>query len=225
MTIAVSLIYTAHYIRLTKWLGFENDGTTLDDTPSPKTYELTVAGVTRRLPILEVAPGQRIASFVMLGDTELTAGCGRLLADRLEAWNLDCILVPEGRALPLAQVIAFHLSRPERFLPYVVVRKGIKAYMRSPLVQHTTTVTTAGEQALVLDGVDAARLRGRRVCVLDDLISTGGTIRAVAEIGRMAGAQLCCVAAVLLEGADTVADPQAKTGGLPAVWLGTLPTF
>jgi adenine phosphoribosyltransferase len=190
-----------------------------------QTYRLEIAGIRRELPLIEVAPGQWIASFVLMGDTELVERCGKELADRLRRWSVDCLVAPEGRGLPLAQVIAAALSAPGAYLPYIVARKGVKSYMRNPLVHAVSTITTAGEQQLVLDGADVDRLRGRKVCVLDDLISTGGTTRAIAELATTAGAEVCCVAAVLLEGEATVADPAAKTGGIPVVWLGAIPQF
>ncbi len=188
-------------------------------------YLLEVAGLRRDLPVIEVAQNQWIASFMLLDDTELVTKCGLALAVRLAEWNIDYLLVPEGRGLPLAQVIANSLSTPESYFPYIVVRKGIKSYMRDPLTGSTNTITTSGEQMLALDGPDAHRIRGRRVCILDDLISTGGTIRAVASLARLAKAEVCCVAAVLLEGEITVADPTSKTDGIPVVWLRAIPMF
>ena len=190
-----------------------------------QTCRLEIAGIRRELPLIEVAPGQWIASFVLMGDTELVERCGKALADRLKGWQLDCLVAPEGRGLPLAQVIAASLSAPDAYLPYIVARKGIKSYMRNPLVHTVSTITTAGEQQLVLDGADVDRLRGRKVCVLDDLISTGGTTRAIADLATTAGAEVCCVATVLLEGEATISDPAAKTGGIPVVWLGVIPQF
>jgi adenine phosphoribosyltransferase len=190
-----------------------------------ESYTLRVAGVERELPLVELTPDVWIASFVLLGDTELTERCGIALATLLAGEELEAIVVPEGRGLPLAQVIAAALSHPNAYLPYIVARKAVKSYMKNPLMHTVTTVTTVGEQILALDGVDAARLQGTRVCVLDDLISTGGTTRAVIELARMAGAQVTCVAAVLLEGAEAVADPEGKTGGVPVVWLGAIPQF
>ena len=190
-----------------------------------KSYHLEIAGAHRNLPVIEVSPGHWIASFVLLGDTELVERCGQALAGRLEEWDLDCLVVPEGRGLALAHVVAAHLSRPNHYLRYIVARKGIKPYMREPLVQTTNTITTAGEQMLVLDGNDASKLANKRVCVLDDLISTGGTTRAVATLARAAGAEVCCVAAVLIEGAAVASDPLSITAGIPIVWLGKLPVF
>lgn len=188
-------------------------------------YSLKVAGVRRDLPVIEISQGRRIASFMLLGDTELVAKCGLALAGKLREWHLDYLVVPDGRALPLAHVIAESLSTPEDYFSYVVVRKGIKSYMQEPLTNSTSTVTTSGEQLLALDSPDAKRIRGRRVCILDDLISTGGTIRAVADLAKSARAEVCCVAAVLLEGETTVADPTRKTGGIPVVWLAAIPMF
>lgn len=198
----------------------------LDITYTGQTsLSLEIAGVHRVLPIVELAPGQWIASFVMLGDTELVEKCGRALAELLREWQLDCLMVPDGRGLPLAHVIAAALSADETYMPYIVARKGIKSYMREPLSSAVTTVTTVGQQLLVLDGADAERIRGSRVCVIDDLISTGGTTRAVVDLATSAGANVCCIAAVLLEGGDTAANPTARTNGIPVVWLQAIPRF
>jgi adenine phosphoribosyltransferase len=190
-----------------------------------KTLALEIAGVRRDLPVVELAPNQWIASFVLLGDTELVEKCGRALATELAQFELDCLVVPEGRGLPLTHVIAATLSTGDAYLPYVVARKAVKPYMQNPLISSVSTVTTAGEQLLVLDGADADRLNGSRVCVVDDLISTGVTTRAVVELATGAGATVCCVAAVLLEGEDTVADPSGRTNGIPVVWLQAIPQF
>jgi len=190
-----------------------------------KHLTVEIVGVRRELPIVELAPNQWIASFVLLGDTELVEKCGRALAQRLDRWKLDCLVVPEGRGLPLTHVIATALSTVDAYVPYIVARKGVKSYMRNPLISTVSTVTTAGEQTLALDGADSERLRGRRVCVVDDLISTGGTTRAVVKLAAAAGAHVCCVAAVLLEGEDTVANPSERTDGIPVVWLQAIPRF
>jgi adenine phosphoribosyltransferase len=190
-----------------------------------KALTLEIVGVRRELPIVELAPDQWIASFVLLGDTELVEKCGRALARRLDRWKLDCLIVPEGRGLPLTHVIAASLSTADAYVPYIVARKGVKPYMKNPLLCAVSTITTAGEQLLALDGADANRLNGRRVCVVDDLISTGGTTRAVAKLAAAAGADVCCVAAVLLEGEDTLANPTGRTNGIPVVWLQAIPQF
>ncbi len=186
---------------------------------------LEIAGVHRNLPVVELAPNHWIASFVLLGDTELVEKSGRALASRLLEWKPDCLVVPEGRGLPLAHVIAASLSTSDTYLPYIVARKAVKPYMRHPLISSVSTVTTTGEQLLVLDGADADLLMGSRACVVDDLISTGGTTRAVIKLATAAGANVCCVAAVLLEGEDTVANPSGRTSGVPVVWLQAIPQF
>jgi adenine phosphoribosyltransferase len=190
-----------------------------------KALTLEIVGLRRQLPVVEVAANQWIASFVLLGDTELVERCGRALARRLDKWRLDCLIVPEGRGLALTHVIAASLSTGDAYVPYIVARKGVKPYMQNPLIGVVNTITTAGEQVLALDGADANRLQGRRVCVVDDLISTGGTTRAVAKLAAAAGAEVCCVAAVLLEGEDTLANPSRRTNGIPVVWLQAIPQF
>ena len=182
-------------------------------------YEIEVAGIKRRLPIVPISDSLWIAAFVLLGDVELTNACARALAARLQSHQFDCVVSIEAKALPLVHMIATYLSDPVtgRYFPYVVLRKSVKGYMKNPLTARVKSITTASVQSLVLDGPDADRVRGKRVVVVDDVVSTGGSLRATEEILEMAGAHVVARATVLLE--------EAGYQNPALISLGTLPVF
>ena len=158
------------------------------------TYELTVAGVTRQLPIIQIAPDLAIASFVILGDCELVTAAAPLLAERLP--QVDYLVTAEAKGIPLANEVSRLLGLPY----YIVARKSIKPYMRTPLTDEVNSITTQKTQSLCLDGKDALAIRGRRVAVLDDVISTGASLEAVERLVEKAGAEVVARAAILAEG-------------------------
>lgn len=182
-------------------------------------YEISVAGLTRRLPVVPITDSLWIAAFVLWGDVELTNRCARALADRLRGYAFDYLVSLEAKALPLVHMIATYLSDPDRgrYFPYVVCRKGVKGYMKNPLTVEVKSITTASVQSLVLDGAEADRLRGRWVAVVDDVVSTGGSLRAVEELLRRVDAQIVARAAVLLE--------EGGYQNRELISLGTLPIF
>lgn len=157
-------------------------------------YTLKVAGIERELKKVRVAPGLVIASFVMLGDTELVERCADALLPKMPREELDLLVCLEAKGIPLTHALARRLS-----LDYVTVRKSVKSYMEDPLVVEVRSITTQVPQTLVLDGVDRRRLRGRRVGVVDDVVSTGGSLKAVEALLSQAEASVVCRVAVLLE--------------------------
>ena len=176
------------------------------------TYTLRVAGVTRELKKVRVAPELVIASFVMLGDTELVERCADALLSRMPQEGVDLLVCLEAKGIPLTHALARRLG-----LDYVTVRKSVKSYMEDPLVVEVRSITTQAPQTLVLDGVDRRRLRGRRVGVVDDVVSTGGSLRAVETLLAKAGAQVACRVAVLLE--------EGGYHGEDLIFLERLPVF
>jgi len=182
-------------------------------------YEITVAGLRRKLPVVPITDSLWIAAFVLWGDVEMTNVCAQHLADRLRRFSFEYLVSVEAKALPLAHMIATYLSDPSagRFFPYVVCRKSVKGYMKSPLTVEVKSITTAAAQTLVLDGNEAARLRGARVAVVDDVVSTGGSLKAVDELLRRVDARVVAHATVLLEEGG-YQDPEL-------ISLGTLPVF
>jgi adenine phosphoribosyltransferase len=182
-------------------------------------YEITVAGLRRRLPLVPITDSLWIAAFVLWGDVELTNTCAREIAGRLRPYAFDYLVSLEAKALPLVHMIATYLSEPERgrYFPYVVCRKSAKGYMKNPLSVQVKSITTSMVQSLVLDGVEADRLRGRRVAVVDDVVSTGGSLRAVEELLRRIDARIVARATVLLE--------EGGYQNPDLISLGTLPIF
>ena len=159
-------------------------------------YDIQVCGLKRRLPVIRVADNLWIASFVMMGDAQLVNVCAGGLASKLAAVDFDLILGPEAKVVPLLQALATILGHKR----YIVCRKSVKAYMQNPLVVSVESITTKGVQKLVLDGVDVERVRGKRIAVVDDVVSTGGTVDAVEQLVKQAGGQVVCRVAVLKEG-------------------------
>nr|WP_122012645.1 phosphoribosyltransferase family protein [Maliibacterium massiliense] len=174
-------------------------------------YELHVAGITRQLPILQVAPNLAIASFVILGDCQMVSAAAPLLAERLP--QVDYIVTAEAKGIPLA----YEISRIKQLPYYIVARKSIKPYMAQPLTDAVVSITTQKMQSLCLDGRDARAIAGRRVAIVDDVISTGESLAAVERLVEKAGAQVVARAAILAEGAA------AKRKDI--FFLATLPLF
>jgi len=158
-------------------------------------YRLTVAGVTRELPILNVTDTLAIAGFVMLGDVELVDACAAEMAKRVPQ-GVDVILTAETKGIPFAAELAKRIGQRR----YVVARKSVKAYMEHPLWVKDVSITTQGEQTLCLDGPDIERIKGHNVLLLDDVISTGGSIKALRELAEQAGGRVIGQAAALAEG-------------------------
>lgn len=176
----------------------------------PKTYTLKLLGLERQLPVIAVAPDLSIASFVILGDTELVCRAAQALVEKLPP--VEAIVTAEAKGIPLA----FEISRL-RHMNYIIARKSVKPYMQDPLCVTVNSITTQKQQILCLDGKDARALRGRSVAIIDDVISTGASVDAVEELMREAGALVAAKAAILAEG--EAAQRQ------DIVVLGTLPLF
>lgn len=157
-------------------------------------FELHVAGLTRQLPIIQVADDLAIASFVILGDCELVTAAAPLIAEKLPP--IDYLLTAEAKGIPLVNEVCKLLDLPY----YVVARKSIKPYMDTPIEDEVVSITTQKKQHLVLDGADAARIKGKRVAILDDVISTGESIGALERLAEKAGALIVARAAILAEG-------------------------
>jgi adenine phosphoribosyltransferase len=182
-------------------------------------YEIEVAGLRRTLPVVPITDSLWIAAFVLWGDVELTNACARAIAARLQPMEFDYVVSIEAKALPLVHMVATYLSDPilGRYRSYIVLRKSVKGYMKRPLTVTVKSITTAAAQSLVLDGPEADRLRGSRVVVVDDVVRTGGSLRACEELLGQVGAQVVARATVLLE-----------EGGYEnpnLISLGTLPIF
>jgi adenine phosphoribosyltransferase len=177
----------------------------------PEVYEIEVAGLRRLLPVREIAPGTRIAYFQMLGDPELCVATARALA-QLGSGECQVLVVPEFKGVLLAHELARLMN-----LPYVVLRKSHKRYMSRPRAVDVLSFTGAGDmQQLWLDEPDADFLAGRAAWLVDDVLTTGNTMRATQELVEGAGGMVTEKMVVLTEGT-------AAPRGVRA--LGHLPVF
>ncbi|MDR1904309.1 MAG: hypothetical protein LBQ88_18745 [Treponema sp.] len=179
-----------------------------------KTYTLHVAGLERKLPIVQVQPHLAIASFVMLGDTALIEAVAEALyqAPLFPRQGIDMLICPEAKAIPLTHALALRLG-----LDYAVIRKEEKSYMRNALVESVRSITTRHEQVLVLDGSDRERLRNKRVCIVDDVVSTGGSLASAERLLEKVPCTIAGRAAALLE--------EGGCTGEGLVYLEKLPVF
>ena len=157
-------------------------------------YRMTVAGLERDLPICPLNENLSIAGFVIFGDQELTVACARDLLKR--APEYDYILTAEAKGIPLAH----EMARQAGDAKYILARKGPKLYMRDIFSVTVRSITTAKEQKLYLDGADAALMKGKRILIVDDVISTGESLKALEALVEKAGGEICGRMAILAEG-------------------------
>jgi adenine phosphoribosyltransferase len=159
-----------------------------------KYYKMNIAGLDRELPICALNEKLSIAGFVMLGDCELVEACARELNKIVP--EHDYLIAPEAKAISLINEMARQAGEKKHF----VARKGLKAYMTNPISVTVNSITTAREQTLYLDGRDAEIMNGKRIVIVDDVISTGESLSAVEKLVKAAGGIVVGRAAVLAEG-------------------------
>jgi adenine phosphoribosyltransferase len=164
-------------------------------SPQRETYAVEIAGLKRELPLFEVAPGLRIAVLNILGDTEFVQACAAALAERLRSQPFDVIVTAEAKSIPLAYALSVAMGKP-----YIVLRKAYKPYMGETVQAETLSITTGKPQTLYLDEKDRTAVRGKRVALVDDVISTGSTLEGMRKVMELAGAQIAAQAAVFTEG-------------------------
>ena len=174
-------------------------------------YRMKVAGLERDLPICKVNDNLSIAGFVIFGDQELSVACARdLLA---LAPEYDYIITAEAKGIPLAH----EMARQAGDKKYILARKGPKLYMRDIFDVVVRSITTAKEQRLYLDGADAELMKGKRILIVDDVISTGESLAALEALVEKAGGIICGRMAILAEG-----DAQNRED---LIYLEKLPLF
>ena len=181
-------------------------------SPDHSTYLVEVAGVHRELRLFEVKPGLKIAILNILGDTELTQACARALAEKLGAIDYDVLVTAEAKSIPLAYALALETHKP-----YAILRKSYKPYMGEALHVETLSITTGQPQTLYLDEKDCQLISGKRIVIVDDVISTGSTLQGMRMLIQHAGGTVAAEAAIFTEG------ERAKWGNIIA--LGHLPVF
>lgn len=175
------------------------------------TYEMDIAGLKRELPLCKVSDDLYIGAFVMFGDVELTVHCATELLKR--APEYDYLIAPEAKAIPLL----YEMARQSGAEKYFLARKGAKAYMTGVFEVEVRSITTMHIQKLVIDKADAELMRGKRILIIDDVISTGESLHAMEELVTRAGGIIAGKMAVLAEG-----DAYNRTD---IITLGKLPLF
>lgn len=174
-------------------------------------YHMTIAGCERDLPLCPLNEKLQIGAFVIFGDCELTEACAAELLKK--APPFDYLITAESKGIPLAYAMA-HQSGAKKWM---LARKGAKLYMKDVFGVEVRSITTDHVQKLYLDGEDAALMRGKRILIVDDVISTGESLRALEELVLKAGGEICGRMAILAEG-----DAQQRED---LIYLNKLPLF
>ena len=175
-----------------------------------ETYSVEIAGVKRNLPLFQVKPGLRIAVLNILGDTELVEVCANELMKKLNGTDYDLIVTAESKSIPLAHSMSVLNNKK-----YVVLRKAYKPYMGDALEVETNSITTGSEQKLYLDEKDLRLIEGKKVLIVDDVISTGSTLEAMRKLMSMASASIIEEVAIFTEGDANDWDGIISLGHLP----------
>ena len=160
------------------------------------TYPMEIAGLKRELPLCKITDDLYIGAFICFGDAELTVACARELLRLVPAEEYDYLFTAEAKSIPLIH----EMARQSGAQKYFIARKGPKAYMPDPIHVEDQSITTAGVQKLYLGRDDADLIRGKRILIIDDVISTGGSLRAMEALVEMAGGTVAGRIAVLAEG-------------------------
>lgn len=175
------------------------------------TYPLQVAGLRRELPLCPVSDQLYIGAFIMFGDVELTVACAKELLAQAPAF--DIMITAESKGIPLL----YEMSRQAGINRYIVARKAPKLYMKDVISTKVNSITTAKEQTLCIGGDDAALMKGKRVLIIDDVISTGESLAAIEKLVNQVGGEIVGKMAVLAEG-----DAQSRKD---ITYLAKLPLF
>lgn len=177
-----------------------------------ETYAVSIAGVQRELRLFQIKPGLKIAILNILGDTELVEASARALGEKMKAVDYDVLVTAEAKSIPLAHALSVVTEKP-----YVVLRKAYKPYMGDALAAETLSITTGVPQTLFLDEKDREMMQGKKVVIVDDVISTGSTLQGMRMLLQKAGANVVGEAAIFTEG------ERAKWVNI--ISLGHLPVF
>lgn len=165
-----------------------------------KTYHMTIAGCERDLPLCKASDTMMIGAFVIFGDVELTIASARELLKKTP--EFDYMVAPEAKAIPLIHEMARQSGRND----YMLVRKAPKLYMDGVFETEVKSITTEAVQKLYMDGADAKKLKGKKVLIMDDVISTGESLAAVEKLVLQAGGNIVGRMAILAEGAAADRD-------------------
>ncbi|MEG0457777.1 MAG: phosphoribosyltransferase family protein [Oscillospiraceae bacterium] len=157
-------------------------------------YKIKVAGLERDLPICKVSDDLSIGAFVIFGDVELTVNCAKELMKITP--EHDIMITAEAKGIPLL----YEMARQENTKKYIIARKAPKLYMKNMFSVEVNSITTAKKQALYLDSDDVAAMKGKKVLIVDDVISTGESLRAVEKLVKQSGGEIVGKMAILAEG-------------------------
>ena len=160
-----------------------------------KTYTVEIAGLRRDLRLFEIKPGLKIAILNILGDTQLVQACATELAQKLSDVDYDLLVTAEAKSIPLAHALSVETKKP-----YVVLRKSYKPYMGEAITAETLSITTGQPQTLILDEKDVQLIKGKKVVIVDDVISTGSTLQGMRLVLDKADASVAAQAAIFTEG-------------------------
>ena len=158
-------------------------------------YRMNIAGLDRDLPLCKVSDDLYIGAFVMFGDAEITVACARELLARAPK-DYDYLLTAEAKSIPLIH----EMARQSGAKKYFIARKGPKVYMPDPISVEDKSITTVAQQKLFLGSDDADLIRGKKILLVDDVISTGGSLKAMEALVEKAGGTVTGRMAVLAEG-------------------------
>ncbi len=163
---------------------------------SPKeSHPIEIAGLKRELPLFEIKAGLKIAVLNILGDTELVEASAQALSKKLETLEYDVLVTPEAKSIPIAHALSVVTGKP-----YAVLRKNYKLYMGEATIVETLSITTGEPQTLILDEKDAQLIKNKKVVIIDDVISTGSTLKGMNELMKKAKAKVVAEVAILTEG-------------------------
>ena len=178
--------------------------------PTRETYAVDIAGIKRDLRLFEVKPGLKIAVLNILGDTELVEAAATALAQKLESWRYDLLVTAEAKSIPLVHALSVRARKP-----YVVLRKAYKPYMGETIQAETLSITTGAPQTLHLDEKDRELVQGKKVILVDDVISTGSTLQGMRLVLSKAGAEVVAESAIFTEGERAQWENIVALGHLP----------
>ncbi len=159
-------------------------------------YNVEICGLKRKLPLIPISKKTKIASFNILGDTELTQKVASILALKLKKYKFDYLVGPEVKVVPLIHELSAKLGQKK----YIICRKSVKPYMVSPVILKPLSHFPKHIRPLVIDGGDKNLLVGKKVIIVDDVVSTGVTIRMVKFLMEKIGAKVIAIAAVIRQG-------------------------
>ena len=178
---------------------------------SPKlTHLIEIAGLKRELPLFEIKPGLKIAVLNILGDTELVEASARKLSEKLAGIDYDVIITPEAKSIPIAYALSVVTGKP-----YAVLRKNYKLYMGDATITKTLSITTGAPQTLILDEKDSGLIKNKKVILIDDVISTGSTLKGMHQLMKKAKAEVIAEVAILTEGDQAEWENIISLGHIP----------